>query len=70
MASFVRRMRLLFTEGHILTEPEATGEDNGKPVMTVTQIVLEQLKNPEPIVYGDKLLVLWSPAVVSEVSGA
>lgn len=63
---FIRRMRLLFCEGHILTAAPGRDGDDCAP-KTVTQIVLEQRQDPEPIVYGDKLFVLWTSANFKDV---
>ena len=66
-------MELLFCEGHILTMPpaDAAPESDGPTVpKTMTAIVLEQCQDPEPIVYGDKVLVLWSRASCRQVSTA
>ena len=68
---FIRRMELLFCEGHILTMPPADAVPDGPTVpKTITAIVLEQCQDPEPIVYGDKVLVLWSRASCRQVSTA
>ena len=89
---FIRRMRLLFSEAHILTTsrspdgPSASSgasassgpaaasasSSSGPPAgqcLTITQIVLQQCQDPEPIMYGDRVLVLWSAASPKQVSG-
>ena len=53
--AFMKRMRTLFLQGHILTPPP-TG-------MTLTAIVLEQGREARAIPYGDgRLKMLWTPA--------
>jgi hypothetical protein len=75
---FVRRLRLLFVDGHILVDQVANvahsanaahscAASSAARCITATQMVMDQILDEEPIFYGKKLFLLHSRATPQQV---
>ena len=81
LREFTRRMRLLFCDGHIMCEPSRPctvkqdsqngqdDDDGSYEPKTITQIVWEQVQDPEPIGVGPELFFLSTRATPAQIRG-
>ena len=81
LREFARRMRVLFCDGHIMCAPPRPckvdpveldgqdGQDGSSEPKTITQIVWEQVQDPEPIGVGSELFFLSTRASPAQIRG-
>ncbi|CAE8637854.1 unnamed protein product, partial [Polarella glacialis] len=66
--AFVDRMQTLFVDGHILgLVPRQLSDGDGVTPRTISEVVLNQLDEAEPIYYGNRVLFLSTKAMPKEV---